>query len=182
MDGTDAEGLLRNLDRRVGRIEQILPTLVTAEKFQATVGGLVTTERFDSEVAKLATKEELRAEVAKLATKEELRAEVAKLATKEDLRETADGLRTDLLKAMEDNREFARQEVERCCHHMDVRTEKVLDQFKKVLDGQKALREDHEGLRIRVEKVEGAQVRLEDRVTVLETGRVKPGPKRKRGT
>jgi hypothetical protein len=54
---------LENLDRRLAKVEQILPTL--------------------------ATKDELRAAVSPLATKEELRAAIAPLATKEELREKA---------------------------------------------------------------------------------------------
>lgn len=59
-----------NVDQRLARIEQILPTLATKEDLKP-----------------LATKEELREAVAGLATKEELREAVAGLATKEELRE-----------------------------------------------------------------------------------------------
>ena len=65
---------LTNLDRRLARVEQILPTLATKEELTAAI-------------APLATKEELRAAVALLATKEELRAAIAPLATKDDLGE-----------------------------------------------------------------------------------------------
>ena len=61
MDDDMLERHLENLDRRLARVEQILPTL--------------------------ATKEELRAVIAPLATKEELRAAVALLATKDDIRD-----------------------------------------------------------------------------------------------
>jgi len=47
---------LENLDRRLARVEQILPTLATKDELKT-----------------LATKEELRAAVAPLATREELR-------------------------------------------------------------------------------------------------------------
>ena len=57
---------LKNLDRRLARVEQILPTLATKEELKT-----------------LATKEELKT----LATKEELRAAVALLATKDDIRD-----------------------------------------------------------------------------------------------
>ena len=62
MDRLNQEEVLRNLDRRVGRIEQILPTLATREELRA-------------EVARLATREELRKAIEPLATREELRAE-----------------------------------------------------------------------------------------------------------
>ena len=66
---------LENLDRRLARIEQILPTLATKEELKT----LATKE----ELKTLATKEELKT----LATKEELRAAVALLATKDDIRD-----------------------------------------------------------------------------------------------
>ena len=63
-----------NCERRLDRIEQILPTLATRDDLRIAI-------------APLATKEELRAAVALLATKEELRAAVALLATKGELRD-----------------------------------------------------------------------------------------------
>jgi hypothetical protein len=54
---------LENLDRRLARVEQILPTLATKEELRLTIA---------EAVAPLATKEELRAAIAPLATKEEL--------------------------------------------------------------------------------------------------------------
>ncbi len=79
---------LRNFDRRVDRIEQILPTLATRDDLKAPI-------------EPLATKVELRAAIAEaiepLATKAELRAAIAEavepLATKAELRETKTELR-----------------------------------------------------------------------------------------
>ena len=79
MDDLVIETYLENLDQRLTRVEQILPTLATKEDLR-------------SEVATLATKEELRAAVAVLATKEELRAAVAQLVTKEEFRDEIDRL------------------------------------------------------------------------------------------
>ena len=79
MDRRTMEEVLKNLDRRVARIEQILPTLATKDELR-------------KEVARLATKEELRKAIEPLATKEELRQAVAGLATKEEVR--AEGERT----------------------------------------------------------------------------------------
>ena len=89
MEHNEMEGMHRNLDDRVDRIEQILPTLATKDDLQATI-------------APLATKAELRAAIDKavepLATKAELRAAIDKavepLATKDQLRETKTELRT----------------------------------------------------------------------------------------
>ena len=62
------EERLENVERRVDRIEQILPTL--------------------------ATREDLKRAIAPLATKAELRAAIAPLATKAELREVEQRLRT----------------------------------------------------------------------------------------
>jgi hypothetical protein len=79
---------LENLDQRLGRIEQILPTLATKDELKT----LATKE----ELKTLATREELKT----LATKEELRTAiadaVAPLATKEELRAEHDRLRLDV--------------------------------------------------------------------------------------
>ena len=74
---------LENLDRRLGNVEQILPTLATKEDLRA-----------------LATKDEIRALAAKdeirtLATKDEIRTikdEIRTLATKEELHTEIDRL------------------------------------------------------------------------------------------
>ena len=67
MEHDELEGVHRNLDDRVERIEQILPTLATKDDLQAAI-------------APLATKVELRAAIEPLATKAQL------LDTKAELR------------------------------------------------------------------------------------------------
>lgn len=64
------DDVIRNIDTRLERVEQILPTL--------------------------ATKDELRDAVAHLATKDELRDAVAPLATKVELQDTASAIRNEL--------------------------------------------------------------------------------------
>ena len=76
MDQRSTDDLLRNLDRRVGRIEQVLPTLATKDEIR----NLATKD----EIRNLATKDEIR----NLATRDEL----ARFATKEDM--LAEGVRT----------------------------------------------------------------------------------------
>lgn len=78
---------LENLDRRLAKVEQILPTLATKD-----------------ELTTLATREELSAAVALLATKEELRAAVAPLATRHDIHE----LRRHMEVLIEDQRSDTR--------------------------------------------------------------------------
>ena len=73
MDHDEMEPGLRNLDHRVGLVEQILPTLTTKDDLQASI-------------APLATKAELRTAIEPLATKAELQATIEPLTTKADLR------------------------------------------------------------------------------------------------
>ena len=92
MAARDLAESVQNLDQRLARVEQILPTLATKEDLKP----LATKEELREAVAKLATKEELAEAVAKLATKEELAEAVAKLATKEEVREEGERSRTHM--------------------------------------------------------------------------------------
>lgn len=80
MDVVELEQVVKNVDDRVRRIKQILPTLATKEDLKA-----------------YATKEDLKAAVAPLATKEELTAAIAAaiapLATKAAVREEGERTR-----------------------------------------------------------------------------------------
>ena len=62
MDGWTMEEVLDNLNRRVDRIEQILPTLATKDDLQKAIAPLATKEELRNAVAGLATKEEVKAE------------------------------------------------------------------------------------------------------------------------
>ena len=62
MDGRSMEEVLENLNRRVDRIEQILPTLATKDDLQKAIAPLATKEELRNAVAGLATKEEVKAE------------------------------------------------------------------------------------------------------------------------
>ena len=75
MDFRTMEEAVENLNRRVDRIEQILPTLATKDDLQKAIAPLATKEELRRAIAPLATKEELRRAIAPLATKEEVRAE-----------------------------------------------------------------------------------------------------------
>jgi hypothetical protein len=96
MDNATVAARLENLDHRVDRIEQILPTLATKEDLNATkedvrrevqlaTEPLATKEELRRAIAPLATKEGLERAIAPLATKEELARAIAPLATKEEL-------------------------------------------------------------------------------------------------
>src|SRR3954470_22505107 len=114
MDATMIDEHLENIDRRLTRIEQILPSLATKAEFQtlATKDALKT----------LATKEDLKT----LATKAELKtlatkAELKTLATKEDLKTLATKQELKTLATKEELRE----EGERSRRHMDVIAESL---------------------------------------------------------
>ena len=92
MDDVVIETYLENLDQRLARVEQILPTLATKEDLR----GLATNEKLRAAIAPLATREELRAAIAPLATKEELRTAIAPLATREEMRDGFERVRLDM--------------------------------------------------------------------------------------
>ena len=120
-----------NLEGRVDRIEQILPTLATKGDLQAAVEPLATKAELraaiDAAVEPLATKAELRAAidaaVEPLATKAELRAAIdaafEPLATKVELRD----LRTEVLARVTESEQRIRT-------HFDVVTESLRDDIK----------------------------------------------------
>ena len=128
MDDAMIAGHLENLDRRLTRVEQILPTLATRDESHAAlataVAALATKEDLRFAIAPLATKEELRLAIAPLATKEELRLAIAPLATKEELRLAVAPLATKeelrLAIAPLATKEELREEGERSRRHMDV--------------------------------------------------------------
>jgi hypothetical protein len=93
MDTTMIDEHLENIDRRLTRIEQILPSLATkAEIATLATKAEIATLATKAEIATLATKAEIatlatKAEIATLATKAELAAAVAPLATKDNIGE-----------------------------------------------------------------------------------------------
>jgi predicted house-cleaning noncanonical NTP pyrophosphatase (MazG superfamily) len=138
MDEQKAAEVLRNVDLRTRRMEQILPDLPTRdevrsiidESIKTAVAPLATKEELAGAVAKLATKEELADAVAKLATKEELADAVAKLATKEELAAAIEPLATRA------ELHEVRDELRR---HMDVWAERIQDQVQMVAEAYLAL-------------------------------------------
>ena len=75
MDPQPLEQVVRNIDARLERVEQILPTLATKTELQDAIAPLATKTELQDAIAPLATKAELREAVAPLATKAELREE-----------------------------------------------------------------------------------------------------------
>jgi hypothetical protein len=95
MTPSDVEAMVRNLDHRVDRIEQILPTLATKEDLKAFAT--------KKDLEAFATKKDLEA----FATKKDLEAFATKkdleaFATKEELR----ALRTDMREGFDEARRF----------------------------------------------------------------------------
>ena len=93
MPKPDDSSTLRNIDRRLSNVEQILPTLAT----RGDLATLTTKDELRAAIAPLATREEMHAAIAAatapLATREEMHAAieaaVAPLATKDQVREEA---------------------------------------------------------------------------------------------
>ncbi len=130
MDRRTMEEVLKNLDRRVARIEQILPTLATRDELRKEVARLATKEELRKAIEPLATKEELRKAIEPLATKEELRKAIEPLATKEELREAVAGLAT---------KEEVRAEGERTRAHFNAVAERLEEQIRLIAEGLLAL-------------------------------------------
>lgn len=89
MTATEMEDVLKNLDRRLTNVEQILPTLATKEDLKA----FATKE----DLKAFATKEDLKA----CATKEDLEA----LATKEELKQGLSEVRAHAVMLFEQTQE-----------------------------------------------------------------------------
>ena len=98
MSTVEMEQRLENVERRVDRIEQILPTLATRDDLKAAIAPLATKAELRAAIAPLATKVELRAAIAPPATKAEVRAAIAeseqRMRTHFDI--VAEGLRDDI--------------------------------------------------------------------------------------
>ena len=110
------EQVLGNVDRRVERIEQILPTLATKADLQAAIEPLATRAELRAAIEPLATKAELRAAIEPLATKAEVQAAIEPLATRAELRDTVTQFQAALDKA-----------ERRMRTHFDVVTESLRD-------------------------------------------------------
>jgi hypothetical protein len=120
MERRSLEEVVNNIDARLARVEQILPTLVTKEELREELRGLATKD----DLKQLATKDELK----KLATKDELK----KLATKEELKKLATKAEVKA-EIMEEGRRTRR--------HFDVVAERLEGHIRLLAEGQEALRE-----------------------------------------
>ena len=154
MGGDEIDSSIGNLDHRVGRIEQILPTLVDKDDLRAAetklhaaiaeaVAPLVTTAKLHTAIAEavapLATKAELRA------AKAELHAAIAEavrpLATKAELRETRAELHAVIAGAVEplatktELRDAITESEQRIRTHFDVMTESLRDDIQRIATG-----------------------------------------------
>jgi DNA repair ATPase RecN len=68
MDKQEMERVVSNLDHRVDRVEQILPTLATKDDLQAAIEPLATKAELQAAIEPLATKAELQATKVNLGT------------------------------------------------------------------------------------------------------------------
>jgi alkylhydroperoxidase/carboxymuconolactone decarboxylase family protein YurZ len=135
MDSDVVATRLENLDQRLARVEQFLPTLATKDELREAIAPLATKEELRlaiaEAVAPLATKEELRLAIAEavapLATKEELRLAIAEavapLATKAELREEGERSR----RHMDIIGEALRGDVQLLAEHLSVVMSRLTD-------------------------------------------------------
>lgn len=112
-----------NLDSRVARIEQFLPTLSTREELARAIAPLATREDLTRAIAPLATREELARAIAPLATREELARAIAPLATREELERRLLNLRDEL-----------REEILQSRRRADVLIEDLRDDTRLILE------------------------------------------------
>jgi hypothetical protein len=128
----ELEQVVRNVNDRVSRIEQVVPTLATKEDLKV-----------------FATKEDLKA----FATKEDLKA----FATKEDLKAFAT---KEDLKAFP-SREEIREEGDRTRRHFDAVAERLEGHIQLIAEGQVALQQQFDGFKTEVRRdISGLDRRL----------------------
>ncbi len=174
MEPEPLEQVVRNVNERLGRVEQILPTLATKADLRASiaeaVAPLATKAELRTAIAPLATKAELQAAIAPLATKAELQAAIAPLATKAELQAAIMPLATkaELHEVRSELREEIREEGERTRRHFDVVAERLEGHVRLVAEGQVLLQERFDDLRTDL-KADIAQ--LDRRVMRLEAAR-----------
>jgi hypothetical protein len=144
--------LVRNVDARLARVEQFLPTLATRAEthaaIQAATVPLATREEVHAAIqaatAPLATREEMHAAIqaatAPLATREEMHAAIlaatASLATRAELEAAVAPLatRAELHTMADDLRDAIRQEGERSRRYTDVLVEDLRDDNRLILE------------------------------------------------
>jgi DNA repair exonuclease SbcCD ATPase subunit len=134
--------MVRNIDDRVARIEQILPTLATKEDLLATKSDL------------LATTEDLRAE---------LQRSIQPLATRAEMHEAIRNAVEPLATKIE-----MREEAERTRRHFDVVAESLRGDIHLIAEGQADLQRRFEDLR---GEVKGDIAQLDRRLMRLEAQR-----------
>ena len=106
MTATEMEDVLKNLDRRLTNVEQILPTLATKEDLKA-----------------FATKEDLKA----FPTKEELKEELKAYATKHELRSEIEVLRKEMKELFAEAKRHASVLFERTQEQLEIIAAYVAD-------------------------------------------------------
>ena len=92
MDYDEVEPRLRNLDQRVERIEQLLPTLATTNDLPAAIEPLATWAELQAAIEPLGTKAELQASIAGAERRMRTHFDVATESLHADIRLIAEGL------------------------------------------------------------------------------------------
>ena len=92
MDAETMEQRVNDLDRRVGRVEQILPTLATKADLEAAIEPLATRAELRAAIEPLATRTELHAAIAESEERMRRHFDVVAESLRDDIRLIAEGL------------------------------------------------------------------------------------------
>jgi hypothetical protein len=174
MNGPEELTLLRNLERRVDRIEQFLPSLATREEVNTAIRAAV---------EPLPTREEMhaaiRAAVEPLPTRDEMhtaiqtaiRAAVEPLPTRQEMNtaiQIAIQAAVEPLATRQEMHAAMREEGERTRRHFDIVVESLRDDIRLIAEGHHALDERQRASRTELLAADG---RLDERVRRLEAWR-----------
>ena len=92
MDAETMEQRVNDLDRRVGRVEQILPALATKADLEAAIEPLATRAELRAAIEPLATRAELHAAIAESEERMRRHFDVVAESLRDDIRLIAEGL------------------------------------------------------------------------------------------
>jgi len=126
----DMEDAIRNLDRRLSTVEQILPTLATKEDVRAATAGLASREELYSAI-QTAT-DQLRKDVREdiQTATDQLRQEL-----RQDIQTATDQLRQELRQDIQTSAEQLREEIADTRRRSDILIEDLRDDVVKVAEG-----------------------------------------------
>ncbi len=163
MPKPDAPATVKNLDRRLVNVEQILPTLATRDQMNAAIAPLTTRDEMNAAIAPLATRDEMNAAIAPLATRDEMNAAIAPLATRKEMHAAIAAAVAPLA-----TRDEVRAEAVETRRHIDVVFESMRAEIRLFAQGQIHLTERADTFEAKTER---AITNLDRRVLRLEAER-----------